>query len=134
MRFRAGDFSLDNAPQLGRPVEDDSDKIKKLIENNQCYTTQEIADILKISISIKLLVKMKNVSFILWKKPYRLFVQPNAKTGNPSPSLRARTSSEHASVLNFSTVFFPGSLLCVKYSLAYQSADFILSSISKYLH
>ena len=36
VKFRAGDFSLDNAPQLGRPVEDDSDKIKKLIENNQC--------------------------------------------------------------------------------------------------
>ena len=70
MRFCAGDFSLDNAPQLGRPVEDDSDKIKKLIENNQCYTTQEIADILKISISIKLLVKMKNVSFILQQKAY----------------------------------------------------------------
>ena len=40
---------LDNAPQLGRPVEVDSDQIKTLIENNQRYTTQEIADILKIS-------------------------------------------------------------------------------------
>ena len=29
---------------------------------------QEIAYILKISESIKLLVKMKNVSFILWEK------------------------------------------------------------------
>ena len=34
---------------------------------------QEIADILKISKSIKLLVKMKNVSFILWKKSCELF-------------------------------------------------------------
>ena len=38
---------------------------------------QEIADILKISKSIKLLVTMENVSFILWKKPYGLYSQPN---------------------------------------------------------
>ena len=31
---------------------------------------------LKISKSVKLLVKMKNVSVILWKKPYGLFGQP----------------------------------------------------------
>ena len=30
----AGDFLLDSAPQLGRPVEVDSDQIKTLIENN----------------------------------------------------------------------------------------------------
>ena len=48
-KFRAGDFSLYDAPWLGRPVEVDSDQIKTLIENNQCYTTWEIADILKIS-------------------------------------------------------------------------------------
>ena len=48
-KFRAGNFSLDDAPRLGRPVEVDSDQIKILIENSQCYTTQEIADILKIS-------------------------------------------------------------------------------------
>ena len=59
------DFSLDAAPWLGRPIEVDSDQIKTLIENKQCYTMQEIADILKISKSIKLLVKMKNVSSIL---------------------------------------------------------------------
>ena len=45
----AGDFSLDNAPWLGRAVEVDSDQIKTLIENDQHYTTWEIADILKIS-------------------------------------------------------------------------------------
>ena len=56
---------LDDAPNSGRPVEVDSNEIETLIENNQCYTTQEIADILKISKSIKLLVKMKNVSSIL---------------------------------------------------------------------
>ena len=40
---------LDDAPQSGRTVEVDSDQIETLIENNQCYTTWEIADILKIS-------------------------------------------------------------------------------------
>ena len=57
VKFCAGDFSLDDVPQSGRPVEVDSDHIKTLIENNQCYTTQKIADILKTSKSIKLLVK-----------------------------------------------------------------------------
>ena len=48
-KFRAGDFLLDDAPQLGRPVEVDSDQIETLIENSQHYTTLEVADILKIS-------------------------------------------------------------------------------------
>ena len=48
-KFCAGDCSLDNAPWSGRPVEDDSNQIETLVKNNQCYTTQEIADILKIS-------------------------------------------------------------------------------------
>ena len=48
-KFPAGDFSLDDAPRSGRPVEVDSDQIQILIENNQHYTTQEIANILKIS-------------------------------------------------------------------------------------
>ena len=39
---------LDDAPQSGRPVEVDSDQIETLTENNQRYTTREIADILKI--------------------------------------------------------------------------------------
>ena len=63
----AGDFSLDDAPWSGRPVEVDNNQIKTLIENNQHYTMWEIADKFKISKSIKLLVKMKNVSFILRK-------------------------------------------------------------------
>ena len=41
MKFRAGDFSLDDAPQLGRPVEVDSNQTERVIEN-----------ILKISKSI----------------------------------------------------------------------------------
>ena len=48
-KLHAGDFSLDDAPRSGRPVEVDSDQIETIIENNQCYTTQEIANILKIS-------------------------------------------------------------------------------------
>ena len=48
-KFRAGDFSLDDAPRSRRPVEVDSDQIETFIENNQHYTTREIADILKIS-------------------------------------------------------------------------------------
>ena len=48
-KFHAGDFSLDDAPRSGRPVEVDSDQIEALIENNQRYTTWKIADILKIS-------------------------------------------------------------------------------------
>ena len=43
---------MDNAPWLGRPVEVGRDQIETLIENNQCYTTWEIAEILKISKSI----------------------------------------------------------------------------------
>ena len=63
-KFCATGFSLDDAPQLGRPTEVDSDQIETLTENNQCYTMREIANILKISKSIQLLVKMKNVSFM----------------------------------------------------------------------
>ena len=78
VKFHAGDFSLeDDAPWSGRPVEVGSGEIKTLIENSPHYTTQEIADILKISKSMRLLVKMKNVSFILQKKLNRLFGQPN---------------------------------------------------------
>ena len=49
VRFRAGDFLLDDAPRLGRPDEVDSDHIETLIETSLHYTTWEIADILKIS-------------------------------------------------------------------------------------
>ena len=64
-KFHAGDFLLDDAPQLGRPVEDDNNQTETLIENNEHYTVWEIADIPKISKSLKLLMKMKNVSLIL---------------------------------------------------------------------
>ena len=74
-KFHAGDFSLDDDLCLGRPFEVDSDQIETLTENNQCYTMQEIADILKISKSIKLLVKMENVSYFM-EKLNELFDQP----------------------------------------------------------
>ena len=48
-KFHAGDFSLDDAPRSGRPVEVDSDQIETLIENDQRYTMREITNILKIS-------------------------------------------------------------------------------------
>ena len=76
-KFRAGAFSPDDAPWLGGPVEVDSNQIGTLTENNHCYTMWEIADILKISKAMKLLVKMNNVSFILRRKQYGLFGQPS---------------------------------------------------------
>ena len=60
-KFCDRDFSVYNTPQSGRLVKVDSNQIKTLIENNQCYTMWEISDILKISKSIKLLVKKENV-------------------------------------------------------------------------
>ena len=48
-KFHAGDFSLNNAPQLGKPVEVDSDQIETLIESSEGFTMREIADILRIS-------------------------------------------------------------------------------------
>ena len=77
VKFHARDYSLDDTSWLGTPVEVESSHIEMLVENNQCYTMKEITDILRISKSIKLLVKMKNVSFILWKKLNGLFDQPN---------------------------------------------------------
>ena len=53
-KFCAGNFWLGDAPQLGRPVEVNSNQIETLIENDQHYATWEIADIFKISKSIKL--------------------------------------------------------------------------------
>ena len=44
-----GDFSLDVAPQSGKPVEVDSNPVETLIENSQCSAMWEIANILKIS-------------------------------------------------------------------------------------
>ena len=49
-------FLVDNAPQSSRPIELNSDQIETLIEINQHYTMREVANILKISKSMRLLV------------------------------------------------------------------------------
>ena len=41
-KFHAGDFSLDDAPLSGRPVEVDSNQIETLIENSQHHTMLEM--------------------------------------------------------------------------------------------
>ena len=76
VKFRAGHFSLDNAPWLGRPFEADSNQIKTLIENNQCPTTGEITDMLKISKSIKWLVKWKMCLLFYGKKNMDFLANP----------------------------------------------------------
>ena len=76
-KFCARDFSLDDAPQLGRQLKLIARKVETLIENSQCSTMQETAGILKISKSIHLLVKMEMYLLFYRKKPYGLFGQPN---------------------------------------------------------
>ena len=77
VKFCAGDFSLDDVPWSRRQVEVDSDQTETLTGNDQHSTMWDIANIHKISKLMKLLVKMKNVSFLLWKKLNGLFGQPN---------------------------------------------------------
>ena len=68
VKFLAGDFSLDDAPWLGRPIEVDSDQIETLIENNQLSTSQEIADILKIPKINKVIGENEKCVFYFTKK------------------------------------------------------------------
>ena len=63
-KFCPGNFLWDNAPWSGRPAEVDREQIETLTDNNQLSIPQEIVDILKISKSVKLLVKMKMKIFI----------------------------------------------------------------------
>ena len=63
-KFCAGESLLDDAPWSGRPVEVDSDQIETLIEDNQRYTTREIADILKISKSRLKVIRISLVMLI----------------------------------------------------------------------
>ena len=70
-------FSLDDDPWSGGPVEIRSDHIETVVESNQHSTTQETADILKMSKSIKLPVKMKNVPYFTEKNLNGHFHQPN---------------------------------------------------------
>ena len=76
VKFCAGGFSLDVAPLSISPGEIDSNQIKTLIENNQCSIMQEIANRFKISKSIKLLVKMKNVSLFYIKNHTDFLANP----------------------------------------------------------
>ena len=48
VKLPAGDFSLHDAPGLGRSVEVDSDQIETL-RTTDVYTMREIADILQVS-------------------------------------------------------------------------------------
>ena len=73
-QFRAGDFSL-TVLHSQVDCEVSSDRIDTSVENNQHYTMREIANILKISKLIKLLVKMKNVSF-MEKKAMNFLANP----------------------------------------------------------
>ena len=68
-----GDFSPDSAPRSGRPVEVDSDRIETFIKNNQCCTRQEIVDTFKISKSIKLFLKIKNICLLFYGKIKQIF-------------------------------------------------------------
>ena len=76
VKFCSGNFLLDDAPQSGRWVEVVKDQTETLIENDQRYTMWEIDDKLKISKSIKLSVKMKNVSYFMEKTKW-IFGQLN---------------------------------------------------------
>ena len=75
VKFCAGDFSLDSAPWSGRPVEVDSNQIKTLIENNQHYTTWEVAEYSKYP-NHKVIGESEKF-FILQKILNGLFGQPN---------------------------------------------------------
>ena len=77
-RVKSGlrDFWLDNAPRSGRPAETDSHQSETWTENNQRSTVQEIANTLKISKSIKLLMKMKNVSVFPEESSMDLVLSP----------------------------------------------------------
>ena len=39
LKFHAGNFSLDNVSQSGRPAEVDNNQMETLIQINQCFTT-----------------------------------------------------------------------------------------------
>ena len=75
VKFRAADFSLEDAPWLGTPVEVNSDH-GTLIENNQCYTTRGIANTQNIQIN-KVIGKNEKCVFYFMEKLNRLFGQPN---------------------------------------------------------
>ena len=87
-------FLLDDAPQLGRPVEVHNDQTKTLTDNNQRYLMQEIANTLKMSKSTKLLETMKTVSFICTEKKHTDFL------ANPIYKFKKHTRPNHVTFRN----------------------------------
>ena len=65
-------FVLEVSRWMGKPFGVDSDQIETFTENNQHYTTWDIANILKIPKSIKLLVKIK-ICILFYEKTYMDF-------------------------------------------------------------
>ena len=76
VKFWAGDFSLDNAPRLGRAAEVDCDQIETLLETvnvlpqRDCWHTQNI----QIN---KVIGESEKCVLFYGKKPYVLSGQPN---------------------------------------------------------
>ena len=82
---------------LGRPVEVESNQVE--IENNQYHTMREIAVILQIPKSIKLLVKMKNVSFIFMEKTKQTSWLPNLHFLLPNVVMRVSLCGDNLILL-----------------------------------
>ena len=73
VKFRAGDFSLDNAPRSGRPVEVDSGQMRHW-EQSMLYHMGDSWHTQNIQINT-VTGENENMSFILWGKnpPHELF-------------------------------------------------------------
>ena len=68
-RFKAGDFNFEDQERPGRRSTTDEDQIETLVVNNPCYTTRQLAEMLKISKSTshEHLVKLGYVNrFNVW--------------------------------------------------------------------
>ena len=88
VKFPAGDFSPHDALQLGRSFEVGSDQTEAFTENNQPYTMQEIADILRISTSVVIGESEKLCLLFYGKKLHKL-------VGKPSMLLAAQCPTPH---------------------------------------
>ena len=49
-RFKTGDFNLEDQERPGKSSTTDEDQIKTLIENDPCYTTCKLAEMLNVKI------------------------------------------------------------------------------------
>ena len=75
-KFRAGDFSLDSAPQSSRPVEADRDQIETLTENDQRYNVGDSWYTHKTQIN-KVIGENEKCDSHFMEKKYELFDQPS---------------------------------------------------------